>query len=215
MKAPRRRLVLPLLLGFAFVVLFDSPFVYPFRLFVVFLHEISHGVAAVLTGGRVVSIGLGADEGGVCVTRGGWPFVILNAGYLGSLLWGAAFLLLGRRPKNAPTVVGLVGAVTLAAAAFYVRTPFGLAYTVVAGLVLLLVAAKMPPGASEVLLAAIGAMSVLYAVADITSDVLRRYAAQSDAAALARLTHVPAVVWGVAWIAISLAVLVALVRRLA
>lgn len=215
MKAPRRRLVLPLLLGLAFVVLFDSPFLYPFRLFVVFLHEISHGVAAVLTGGRVVSIGLGADEGGVCVTRGGWSFLILNAGYLGSLLWGAAFLLLGRRPRNAPAVVGLVGAVTLAAAAFYVRTPFGLAYTVVAGLVLLLVAAKMPPGASEVLLAAIGAMSVLYAVADITSDVLRRYAAQSDAAALARLTHVPAVVWGVAWIAISLGVLVALVRRLA
>ncbi|MFN8092397.1 MAG: M50 family metallopeptidase [Vicinamibacteria bacterium] len=215
MKAPRRRLVLPLLLGLAFVVLFDSPFVYPFRLFVVFLHEISHGVAAVLTGGRVVSIGLGADEGGVCVTRGGWPFLILNAGYLGSLLWGAAFLLLGRRPRSAPTVVGVVGAVTLAVAALYVRTPFGLAYTVVAGLVLLLVAAKMPPGASEVLLAAIGAMSVLYAVADITSDVLRRYAAQSDAAALARLTHVPAVVWGVAWIAISLAVLVALVRRLA
>jgi hypothetical protein len=215
MKAPRRRLVLPLLLGVAFVVLFDSPFVYPFRLFVVFLHEVSHAIAAVLTGGRVVSIGLGADEGGVCVTRGGWPFVILNAGYLGSLLWGAAFLRLGERPRNAPAVLGVIGAVTLVAAALYVRTPFGLAYTVGAGLVLLLVAAKLPAGASEVLLAAIGAMSVLYAVADITSDVLRRYAAQSDAAALARLTHVPAVVWGVLWIALSLAVLAALLRRLA
>jgi hypothetical protein len=215
MKAPRRRLVIPLLLGVAFVAFFDSPLLYPFRLFVVLLHEVSHGVAAVLTGGRVVSIGLGSDEGGVCVTRGGWPFAILNAGYLGSLLWGALFLVLGGTRRNAPAVVGAIGVLTLAAAALYVRTPFGLAYSAAAGLALVLVAAKLPVGASEVLLAAIGTMSVLYAVADVTSDVIRRYAAQSDAAALARLTHVPAVVWGVLWIGISLAVLVALARRLA
>src|SRR5512134_4023867 len=95
MKALHRRLVLPLVLGAAFVFLFDTPFVYPFRLFVVFLHEVSHGIAAFLTGGEVLSIGIGSNEGGVCVTRGGWPFAILNAGYLGSLLWGAAFLALG------------------------------------------------------------------------------------------------------------------------
>jgi hypothetical protein len=215
MKAPRRRLVLPLLLGVAFVVLFDSPFVRPFRLFVVFLHEVSHGVAALLTGGTVLSIGLGTDEGGVCVTRGGWPFVILNAGYLGSLLWGAAFLVLGENRRNAPPALGAIGVFTLVTAALYVRTPFGLAYAVVAGVVLVAVAAKAPVGASEVLLAAIGTMSVLYAVADILSDVLRRYAPQSDAAALARLTHVPAFAWGVLWIGLSLAVLAALLRRLA
>jgi len=215
MKAPHRRLVLPLVLGAAFVFLFDSPFVYPFRLFVVFLHEVSHGIAAFLTGGEVLSIGIGSNEGGVCVTRGGWPFAILNAGYLGSLLWGAAFLALGANRRNAPPVLGAIGVFTLTAAALYVRTPFGLAYAVVAGLVLVGVAAKLPVGASEALLAAIGVMSALYAVADVASDVLRRHSVQSDAAALARLTGVPAVVWGVVWIAISIAVLAALVRRLA
>jgi len=215
MRAPRRRLVLPLVLGAAFVVLFDSPFVYPFRLFVVFLHEISHGIAAVLTGGHVVSIGLGADEGGVCVTRGGWPFVILNAGYLGSLLWGAAFLALGANRRNAPPVLAAIGVLALLTAVLYVRTPFGLAYTIAAGLVLLAVAARLPAAASETLLAAIGAMSALYAVADVVSDVIRRHSDQSDAAALARLTGVPAVLWGVLWIGLSLAVLAALLRRLA
>jgi hypothetical protein len=215
MKAPRRRLVLPLLLGAAFVVFFDSPFVYPFRLFVVFLHEVSHGVAAYLTGGQVVSIAIGRDEGGVCVTRGGIPFLILNAGYLGSLLWGAAFLALGANRRNAPFVLGAAGILTLAVAALFVRSPFGLAYAVATGLVLVTVAARLPAGASEVLLAAIGAMSALYAVADVASDVIRRHSAQSDAAALARLTGVPAAVWGVAWILVSIAVLVALARRLA
>ena len=215
MKPPRRRLVLPLVLGAAFVLLFDSPFVYPFRLFVVFLHEISHGLAAFLTGGEVLSIGIGADEGGVCVTRGGWPFLILNAGYLGSLLWGAAFLAAGASRRNAPRVLGAIGVFTLAAAVLYVRTPFGLAYTVLAGAVLVAVAARLPVGASEVVLAAIGAMSALYAVADIASDVIRRHSSQSDAAALARLTGVPAGVWGVLWIAVSILVVVALLRRLA
>ena len=71
-------------------LLWDTFVVYPFRLFVVFLHEISHGLAAVLTGGSIVSIGLSFDEGGVCLTRGGWPFLILNAGYLGQPALGRA-----------------------------------------------------------------------------------------------------------------------------
>jgi hypothetical protein len=48
------------------------------------------------------------------------------------------------------------------------------------------------PAASEVLLATIGATSALYAVWDVASDVLFRHSNESDAAALAQLTHVPA-----------------------
>jgi hypothetical protein len=213
-RTPPRRLALPLALGLLFVVFFDTAAAYPFRLFVVFLHEVSHGLAAVLTGGRIVSIGLSADEGGVCVTQGGAPFVVLNAGYLGSMLWGALFLLLGARKRSAAPVVGAVGVFSVLAALVYVRTPFGFAYVLAVGLAFLLVAAKLPPGASELLLAAVGAMSVLYAPADIASDVVLRHSQASDASALARLTAVPAVVWGVAWIAASLAVLASVARRL-
>lgn len=215
MRAPRRRLVLPLALAAAVLLLWDTPLVYPFRLFVVLLHEVSHGIAAVATGGRVVSIGLTADEGGVCVTRGGWPFLILNAGYLGSLLWGALFLLLGRRRTAARGVVSLVGALTLLATLLYVRTWFGFAYGIVAGAALLLVAARLAPAASEVLLATLGATSALYAVWDVLSDVVLRHSGQSDAAALARLTGVPALAWGVLWVALSIAVLASVLRRLA
>jgi hypothetical protein len=209
------RLWLPLALAAVFVVFFDSIVVYPFRLFVVFLHEIGHAFAALLTGGEVLRIGLSRDEGGVCVTRGGIPFVVLNAGYLGSLLFGALFLLLGARRRNAAPVVGAIGAFTVVAALFYVRTWFGFAYTLVAGLVLLFVAARLRPAASEWLLAAIGSMSMLYAVADIASDVIFRHPGASDAAALARLTGIPALAWGVVWIAVSLGVLASVVRRLA
>ena len=211
----KSRLLLPLALAVVFVVLFDSPLVYPFRLFVVFLHELGHGVVALLTGGRIVSIAISSDEGGVCVTQGGVPFLVLNAGYLGSLLFGALFLLLGARRRNARPVVLAIGAFTLLAALVYVRSWFGFAYTLGAGLVLSFVSLKLRPAVSEWLLAAIGSMSMLYAVADVTSDVILRHPRLSDAAALARLTGVPALVWGFAWIGLSLVVIVAVARKLA
>jgi hypothetical protein len=211
---PKRRLVLPLLLGVLFVLLFDSALVYPFRLFVVFLHEVSHGLAAVVTGGQVVSIAISPDEGGVCLTRGGWPFVVANAGYLGSLLFGVLFLLLGAERRNAAPVLGAIGAFTLIAGLLYVRSWFGFVYCVIMGLALVVVSARLPAGVSEVLLAAIGAMSALYAIADIASDAVFRHSAASDAAVLARATGLPALLWGALWIVASVATLVAVARRL-
>ena len=215
MKTPPRRLVLPLALAAFTLLLWDTFVVYPFRLFVVFLHEISHGIAAVLTGGSIVRIGLSFDEGGVCLTRGGWRLLILNTGYLGSLLWGALFLLLGARRTRSRSVIGAVGVFTLAVTLAYVRTWFGFLYGLGAGLALLAVAAKLKPAVSETLLAAIGATSVLYAIWDVATDVLVLHSGQSDASALARLTGVPAILWGAAWIAFSAVVLVQVLRRLA
>jgi hypothetical protein len=214
-KAPPRRLLLPLGLAALLLLLWDTFAVYPFRIFVVLLHEISHGMAAVATGGAIVSIGLGVDEGGVCRTRGGSPFVILNAGYLGSLLFGALFLLLGARRARARSVVAVVGVFTVAVTLVYVRTWFGFAYGLAAGIALVAAASRLAPAVSEVLLAALGATSCLYAVWDVASDVLLRHSGESDAAALAHLTGVPAVAWGVSWIALSVAVLVSVLRRLA
>jgi hypothetical protein len=215
MKKPPRRLVLPVALGLLAVVLWGTFVVYPFRVFVVFLHEISHGIAALLTGGRIVAIGLSFDEGGVCLTRGGSRFLVLNAGYLGSLLFGALFLLLGGRRRRAPTVVATIGLFTLVVTLLYVRTLFGLAYGLVAGAALLAAASRTRPAVSETLLAAIGVMSCLYAVWDVASDVLLRSHPDSDASALAALTGVPAVLWGAAWVLASLWVMLAVLRRLA
>ena len=105
-------------------------------------------------------------------------------------------------------MVGVVGAFTLAVTLVYVRTWFGFLYGLAAGLVAAWPSpARLKPAVSEVLLAAIGATSVLYAVWDVASDVLFRHSGQSDAAALARLTGVPAVAWGVLWVIVSVAVL--------
>jgi hypothetical protein len=180
--------------------------VYPLKIFVVFLHELSHGLAALATGGQIERIELSAAQGGLCVTRGGSRFLILNAGYLGSLALGAAFVVIGARSRHDRTVVALIGVVTLSVTLLYVRSLFGFVYGLAAAGALLFVAARLPHAASDFALRTIGAVSCLYAVWDIASDVLLRYARDSDAAALADLTYVPAAAWGILWSLLSLAV---------
>jgi Peptidase M50B-like len=156
-----RRIVLPLVVAFLAVAGWSSFVVYPLKIFVVFLHEISHGLAALATGGSIRAIGLTFDEGGVCVTEGGSRFLILNAGYLGSLCWGALLLVLAARTRRSREIVGFIGAFTLVVTLLYVRSAFGIAYGLATGASLLLVAGKLPRTASEVLLTAIGVVSCL------------------------------------------------------
>jgi hypothetical protein len=207
-KSAAKRLLGPLLLAAVVYAFWSTVFVWPLRVFVVLLHEVSHGLAAVATGGRIVSIELSPLEGGLCTTAGGWPFVIASAGYLGSALFGAFFLVLGfrGRPRTHRTVTGVLGAALVLLTLVYVRTAFGFAYGLVAGALLLAVARWLPEGASSFVLRLLGVTSLLYAPWDITSDLILRSIPASDAGALARMTGIPALAWGVLWLAASLAI---------
>lgn len=207
-KSAAKRLLGPLLLAAVVYAFWSTVFVWPLRVFVVLLHEVSHGLAAVLTGGRIVSIELSPLEGGLCTTAGGWPFVIASAGYLGSALFGAFFLVLGfrGRPRTHRTVTAVLGAALVLLTLVYVRSTFGFAYGLVAGALLLAVARWLPEGASSFVLRLLGVTSLLYAPWDITSDLILRSVPASDAGALARMTGIPALAWGVLWLAASLAI---------
>jgi len=65
------------------------PFVnLPFLWSETFFHEISHGLAAVISGGSIHNIVLNFNGSGVCTTSGGWRFLVSFSGYAGSALWG-------------------------------------------------------------------------------------------------------------------------------
>src|SRR5437016_3986373 len=69
--------------------------IYPFRLFVVYVHEASHCLAAILTGGKVERFTLhplNPEYRGLAYTRGGKRTVITSAGYIGSVIIGGLLL---------------------------------------------------------------------------------------------------------------------------
>lgn len=195
-------------------LLWDTPVVYPLKVFVIFLHEISHGFAAVGTGGSIQQITLNPRLGGACYCPGGNAFLTLSAGYLGSLVWGGLILEAGARAKaKAHRVVRFVGSAMLVLTLLFVRGVFGLVFGAAFGLTLVLSAQHLSPQANRRLLNVLGLTSCLYAVLDIKGDILDRPELPSDAAMLAELTGVPTVAWGVLWIALALIVSAWLLRR--
>jgi hypothetical protein len=67
----------------------------PLRWAETFYHEASHGLVALLSGGRVVRLDLFWRGGGACTVQGGNRFFILLAGYMGASVWGAVLFLIG------------------------------------------------------------------------------------------------------------------------
>ncbi len=60
-----------LLLTALIAALWQTPVVAPLKILIVFLHESSHVIATVLTGGEVVSLTIDPYQGGLVTSRGG------------------------------------------------------------------------------------------------------------------------------------------------
>lgn len=188
-------------------IFWNTPVVYPVQVFVVFLHEISHGIAAVLTGGSIQQITLNPRLGGACYCPGGNAFVTLSAGYLGSLIWGGVILEVGRKSKRAANrFTGGIGLAVILLTLLFVRSAFGLLFGVLFGAFLLLAARYLRDRANRLLLMGVGLTSCLYAILDIKSDILDRPHLPSDAYMLAQLTGIPTVIWGALWIGLALVI---------
>jgi peptidase M50B-like protein len=83
---------------------------------VIAFHEFGHAITACCTGGRVESISLDPNEGGVTHMRGGISAITLPAGYLGSSLIGALLIFCGFdivASKVASIVLGVCFLLTL------------------------------------------------------------------------------------------------------
>jgi hypothetical protein len=194
--------------------LWNTPIIYPLKIFVVLLHEISHGAMAVATGGTIERIVITANQGGLCQCPGGAAFLVLSAGYLGSLGWGAAILMAARGRGMLPQIASaVIGILVIGVTLLYIRNWFGILFGVAFGAALIVAGRQLPSEGNAALLTALGLTSCLYAILDIKSDVLDRPEIMSDARMLAELTGVPTVVWGVFWIALALLFSAWLFRR--
>lgn len=90
----RRALLIATVAAVVLYVLWNQPIfnsvLYPLRLFVTYIHEAGHSLAAIITGGRVERFIVSANGSGVAWTAGGNRLVISAAGYLGRPCLGRA-----------------------------------------------------------------------------------------------------------------------------
>lgn len=180
--------------------------VYPIRLFITFIHEGGHAMAALLTFGSVERLVIYADASGETYTRGGFQMAIASAGYLTTTAFGAALLMLGSRGDRPKAVLTVSAAIILALTAFFARDPFSWVVGLILTAGLIWVALSAKERAAHLFLSFLAVQCCLNAIFDLRTlfwasamtDV------QSDAVTMQSLTLVPAVFWAISWLAISI-----------
>ena len=198
-----RQLLVFLTIGFVSLLFWHTPFLYPIKIFVVFIHEAGHAFTTVLTGGQVISMVVTPWQSGYVQHVGGNPLIIASAGYVGSALFGGLLLLLSTRDEWASAIFfGLAvffGLVTLV----FVRNGFGLVFGCGTALSFALLSRRPFPG-THYIVDILAVTSSLYAVYDLTDFLF--VGARTDAVILAELTAVPAFIWAGLWSVLSLAI---------
>lgn len=201
---------------------------YPVRLFVTFIHEGSHVLAALLTGGAVQSLTIAPDGSGVVYSvPGNWFGALLtsSAGYLGSMFFGVLLLFLIRKAVSAKKI--LFGSAIFIAAMtlfFSVLSPIlnifslqvgvmSIGFTIIAGAALAGGLFALGKYASErtanFAVAFLAVQCLLNAVMDL-GNLLRINAPFSgadipnDAKNMEMATNIPGFLWVLIWIGISL-----------
>ena len=201
-----------------------SPLMYPFRLFVTYVHEAGHSLMALLTGGKVLGFTVSSNGSGLAITSGGSRALILPAGYLGAAFFGTIlFYILNTRPY-ARTISIILGIGLVVFTLMYARpdkdgAPIALLVGLLAGLGLVGLGWKVAKEVNLLVLNVLAIMAALNAVLDIiyltkitrVTDAIcdRSGGAINDAAAftcdVAR--GIPPVVWAFLWAGIAVAMM--------
>jgi len=195
---------------------------YPFRIFVTFIHEGGHALAALLTGNSVASLSVAMNASGETYTTQGGLFsqvFISSAGYLGSMAFGALLLILIRKAVAARIVLlgcaifvfALTMIYGLIKPIFWMTAWSGIPFTLLAGSIisvgLILIARFASAKVATFFVSFLAVQSVLNALFDLKTLFFLGSAVPTDAVNMANATHIPAIFWTVIWIALALGIL--------
>ncbi|CAN5146180.1 hypothetical protein BH11CYA1_BH11CYA1_34400 [soil metagenome] len=84
----------------------------PVNQFVTMVHEMGHALVTILTGGHVdfmTVVSDGQGHGGLTGSRGGWAFFSVQAGYIGTTLFGCLLIYLGQYPRLSKILLSGLG----------------------------------------------------------------------------------------------------------
>lgn len=183
---------------------------YPLRLFVTFVHESGHGLAAILTGGALNSFVVNSNGSGYALTSGGSLAVILPAGYLGAAFFGALLFYLANTVRYTRTIAFALGVGLVVMTLLYTWSSLlALVVGLVSGGLLCLLGWKGGRVLNLLVLNTLAVATALNAVLDLVGLLGNTDASlgavRNDAAAFSAAVapFVPPVVWVVLWVGIA------------
>lgn len=199
---------------------------YPFRLFVTFIHEGGHALAALVTGNSVQSLSVAMNASGETYTTGSGllsRMFISSAGYLGAMAFGSLLLVLIRRSIAARVVLAGSAALVLGLTLIFgLIKPVvaggalsGIPFTLVAGILLAVglfaVARFASPRVAAFFVSFLAVQCILNALLDLKTVFFLSSpfapSTQTDAVNMYGATGIPAIFWTILWIAVAFGML--------
>lgn len=187
---------------------------YPFRLFVTYIHEAGHGTAAILTGGELRSFEVFTNGSGVAYTVGGLRALVIPAGYLGTALFGAVVFYLTNRLRTPRSISVILGVMLILFSILFGRSSItAFIVGMVFGAALIISGWKANKSVNVVILNVLAIMTGLNAVLDVYFLVSNSQVGignvPNDAAAFQReiVPLIPASIIALLWVALALLLL--------
>lgn len=204
----------------AVLALWNTYILKPLKIFAVFLHELGHTLMAFVFGYGITEFKVNLNESGhTLVQSKGWfsSFMIANGGYLGTVLFALLILYL-KRTRAKKYLLGSIAILFLTITIKFSSFSFALLYAILFAVVIILLYMLQKENVNDWVIDIIGISSVAYAIYDTLVDVIllqinlqfrliqgwKVKQPFTDAAQLAQLTGIPAIIWGILWLAISL-----------
>jgi len=212
-----RRLLLAVLAAVVVFIVWNIPqldfILYPFRLFVTYVHESGHGTAALLTGGRFDGFEIFSDGSGQALILGGSNLITLPAGYLGAALFGAILFYLNNRFQRSRIIAIVLGiGLIIYSILFGHIALLSLIVGAVFGTALIVIGWKANEFINSFLLNILAILTGLNAVLDVYLLIGNSSASlgnvRNDAAAFsANVSPLPAAFWALLWSLIAIIML--------
>lgn len=183
----------------------------PFNWLESYFHEVSHGIAAIVTGGSVLRIQLFANGAGLCTTQGGLGFVISFAGYAGATLWGwGIYKVASAHQRIAQMFSVLVFLLIVSSIVFWGRDLLTWFILVVLAALFLLTIKVNKLHYLQRLMQLFGLLILLNSLS--SPSYLLDGRNLGDGAALATMTFIPELVWIFIWFLLALVALYSLYK---
>jgi hypothetical protein len=196
------------------IVLRQLPLVsIPFNWLETYFHEISHGIAAILTGGSIVKIELFSNGAGLCTTLGGNRFIVSFSGYAGAVIWGAMIYVAAKSHQRLAQVFSFfVFLLLLITLLLWARDALTIFICLVLLTLFLLSLKTKNLKLLQLLLQFFGMVVLLNSL--YSPFYLLDGRSIGDGANLANLTFIPEFIWVVIWSTMGLATLYLLAKKL-
>ena len=180
---------------------------WPFVILTTFIHELGHGLTAILVGGKFMNMQLHADASGLAMLRipsDGVSRALASAGgLLAPSLFGGLLIWAGRSTKTSSRVFFALSIVMLLSCVLWIRSLFGLAVIGGLGVVFLALARLRQPGLHQFLIQFIGVHMLVDTLTRTLGYLMSSSASvngtvrHSDTAAIADALGGPHILYGI------------------